>query len=79
MIIASSHLISHMLGKLSNSGEKALKACYEILTTSLIKLETQRFPKFLLSIHVNSDLTQVVVFKVEGVGSVRSTDCFCIH
>ena len=57
VIIASSHLVSLILGKLSNSGEKALKADYEILVASLLKLEKQRFPKYLLSIHVNTDLT----------------------
>ena len=56
VIIASSHLVSLILGKCPNSGEKTLKASYEILTASFLKLEKKRFPRYLLSIHVNTDL-----------------------
>ena len=55
-IISSIYLISCILGKLSNTGEKALKASYEILTTSLIKFQKQRFSRYLFTIHVHSYL-----------------------
>lgn len=78
-VITSSYLVPSVLGKFSNSREKALKSGHETFTTSRVKFQNKGFSGYLFPINVHSHLGQVVVFKVEWIGTVTCVKGLGIH
>ena len=78
VIITSIYLTARILVKLSNTREKTLIAGYHILNTSNVKIQKQRFSGNLFSVHIDTHFSKIVVFEVEGVGTVTPIISICL-